>query len=71
MPELRKLGKKYIYEPWKAPIFDQKKAGVIVKGDGKMSEKGVYPRPMFDFAERRTVCLAGMKEAYHVGLYGD
>jgi len=26
---------------------------------------------MFDFAERRTVCLDGMKKAYKVGLYGN
>ncbi|KAK0129786.1 hypothetical protein ONS96_000338 [Cadophora gregata f. sp. sojae] len=71
VPELAKLDKKYIYEPWKAPIADQKKAGVSVKGDGKVMEKGVYPKPMFDFAERRTICLDGMKNAYHVGLYGD
>merc|ERR1712093_353751 len=71
VPELAKLDKKYIYEPWKAPITDQKKAGVSVKGDGKVKEKGVYPKPMFDFSERRTICLDGMKNAYHVGLYGD
>jgi cryptochrome len=26
---------------------------------------------MFDFAERRAICLEGMKKAYAVGLYGD
>jgi cryptochrome len=26
---------------------------------------------MFDFAQRRAVCLDGMKEAYRVGLFGD
>lgn len=31
----------------------------------------MYPRPLFDFAERRTVCMESMKKAYQVGLYGD
>ncbi len=62
---------KYIYEPWKAPVQDQRRAGVRVMGDGKADEQGVYPKPMFDFAERRAVCLEGMKRAYAVGLYGD
>ncbi|CZR54406.1 related to Deoxyribodipyrimidine photolyase [Phialocephala subalpina] len=71
VPELKGLDKKYIYEPWKAPIADQKKAGVKIEGDGKVEKEGVYPMPMFDFAERRTICLDGMKKAYKVGLYGD
>ncbi|PBP28602.1 cryptochrome-2 [Diplocarpon rosae] len=71
VPELKKLNKKFIYEPWKAPIADQRTAEVSVRGNGKVKEEGVYPKPMFDFAERRTVCLDGMKEAYKVGLYGD
>jgi len=71
VPELKNLDKKYIYEPWKAPIQDQKKAGVKITGDGKEDVQGTYPKPMFDFAERRTVCLDGMKQAYHVGFYGD
>lgn len=50
---------------------DQRKAGVRITGDGKADESGVYPKPMFDFAERRGICLEGMKKAYAVGLYGD
>lgn len=76
-PELKGLvGSKYIYEPWKAPMADLKKAGIkLVEGPGvnedpKM-EKGTYPKPMFDFGERRTACLAGMKKAYEVGLKGN
>ena len=30
-----------------------------------------YPKPMFDFNERRQICIDGMKHAYDVGLYGD
>lgn len=74
VPELANYDKKYIYEPWKAPIADQRKWKCLVKGDG--SEKGddklqVYPKPMFDFAERRKICLDGMKAAYDIGLRGD
>lgn len=72
-PELKALPAKYIYEPWKAPLVDQKKAGVRVTGDGtgQDADAGMYPRPMFDFDERRAVCIEGMREAYRVGLYGD
>jgi cryptochrome len=71
VPELKNLDEKWIYEPWKAPLVDQKKAGVRIQGDGKEEVGGVYPKPMFDFAERRTICLDGMKKAYKVGLYGN
>jgi deoxyribodipyrimidine photolyase len=70
VPELAKFDKKYIYEPWKAPIADQKKWGCRIV-DGVEGGDGTYPKPMFDFAERREVCLKGMKNAYHVGLYGN
>nr|POE88275.1 cryptochrome-2 [Quercus suber] len=74
VPELADLPKKYIYEPHKAPISDQKKAGVLVKGDGSQTHADgltLYPKPMFDFGERREICIQGMKSAYHIGLYGD
>ncbi len=73
VPELENLDKKYIYEPWKAPIQDQKKAGCLIKGNECGEEGGmkIYPKPMFDFAGRRTICLDGMKKAYKVHLYGD
>ncbi|KAI9679760.1 MAG: hypothetical protein M1817_004774 [Caeruleum heppii] len=75
VPELKDYPVKYIYEPWKAPIADQKKAGCLVKGDGTETEgeggMKLYPKPIFDFAERRKICLDGMKNAYHVNLYGD
>ncbi|PWI74684.1 hypothetical protein PCL_07998 [Purpureocillium lilacinum] len=72
VPELKDLNAKYIYEPWKAPIQDQKKAGVRVTGDGGSSDdKGTYPKPMFDFSHRRNVCLSAMKTAYDVGLHGN
>ena len=74
VPELKDFPAKYIYEPWKAPIQDQKKAGCRVQGDGTESEiegMQVYPKPMFDFSERREICIQGMKNAYQVGLYGN
>jgi cryptochrome len=71
VPELKDLDAKYIYEPWKAPIADQKKAGVRIQGEGKEEQEGIYPKPMFDFNERRDACIDGMKKAYKVGLYGD
>jgi cryptochrome len=74
VPELKNFDKKYIYEPWKAPIADQKKWGCLVKGDGTDTEDGklkVYPKPMFDFDDRRKFCIDAIKNAYHVNLRGD
>ena len=74
VPELEKMPKKYIYEPHKAPIQDQKKAGLSITGDGSDTSDGptkLYPKPMFDFNERREVCMQRMKHAYSVGLYGN
>lgn len=74
VPELESFDKKYIYEPWKAPIVDQKKWGCLIKGDGTEPEDGkmkMYPKPMFDFAKQRDICIQGMKNAYHIGLYGN
>ena len=73
VPELQKFDKKYIYEPWKAPIADQKKWGCQIKRDGTETAQGemkTYPKPMFDFNERRNACLDGMKHAYGIGMYG-
>lgn len=92
VPELASFDKKYIYEPWKAPIADQKKWGCLIKGDGgaswgaswgaprisgldapidKIDGHALYPKPMFDFSERREVCIQGLKNAYAVGLRGN
>lgn len=71
VPELKDLDAKYIYEPWKAPIQDQRKAGVRVTGDGLGDrEDGTYPKPMFDFSERRKICIGAMKTAYERGFHG-
>lgn len=75
VPELAAFDKKYIYEPHKAPIVDQKSWGCVVKGNGSgqgdNKEYKVYPKPMFDFQERRQFCIDQVKRAYDVGLYGD
>lgn len=73
VPELKNFNKKYIYEPSKAPIADQKAWGCKISGNGSATEEAgmkVYPKPMFDFVEQRQICLDGMKKAYEIGLYG-
>ncbi len=74
-PELKDFPDKFIYEPWKTPIADQKKAGCLIQGDGSEAEsKGdikTYPKPMFDFNARRTICIDAIKSAYKMKLYGD
>jgi cryptochrome len=62
---------KYIYEPWKAPLSDQKAAKVRITGSHSCADEGIYPKPMFDFNERRKVCIDGLKLAYHNGLHGN
>lgn len=79
VPELARLDARFIYEPWKAPVAAQRKAGVRIVGagaglgGGDDEDKGLatYPKPMFDFGARRTFCLAAMKKAYAAGLRGD
>ncbi|KAI9708319.1 MAG: hypothetical protein M1820_004023 [Bogoriella megaspora] len=75
VPELANVPEKYIYEPSKAPIQDLKKAGVALKKDAELGDEegglNCYPKPMFDFNERRQICIDGLKMAYDVGLYGN
>ncbi|KAI1156050.1 DNA photolyase [Nemania diffusa] len=73
VPELKHLDAKYIYEPWKATRAALDKAGVRVEGNGlgDSQKKGVYPQAMFDFPERRSVCLSAMKRAFSIGLHGN
>lgn len=74
VPELANFDKKYIYEPFKAPIADQKKYGCMVEGDGAQTEDGgipTYPKPMLDFNERRKFCIDKLKAAYDMKVYGD
>merc|ERR1712098_789579 len=48
--------KEFIYEPWKAPIAVQKKAGCIVGVD--------YPKPIVDHAEAVKANKSKMAAAY-------
>lgn len=34
-------------------------------------EMKLYPKPMFDFNARRTICIDAIKSAYGINLYGD
>lgn len=89
VPELARYSRKYIYEPWTAPIADQKSWGCRITGDGNEAEMddtakagggaGVtstaqkmktYPKPMFDFSERREICIESIKHAYKINLHG-
>ncbi|KAI1801599.1 Cryptochrome/photolyase FAD-binding domain-containing protein, partial [Daldinia bambusicola] len=72
VPELKDLDEKFIYEPWKATKAQLDKAGVTIKGDGLQGRTdGTYPAPMFDFGLRRSTCIAAMKRAYSIGIYGN
>ncbi|KAF2757915.1 Cryptochrome/photolyase FAD-binding domain-containing protein [Pseudovirgaria hyperparasitica] len=80
VPELARFDRRFVYEPWRAPVADQKRWGCRVLGDGRGGAGGrvkegegeylVYPKPMFDFGERREVCVRGLKSAFAAGLYG-
>nr|AGV28718.1 6-4 photolyase [Eurydice pulchra] len=56
IPALSKFPTKYIYEPWKAPLSDQKAAGCIIGQD--------YPRPIVDHDIARKKNLQKMSNAY-------
>ncbi len=53
VPELAKLPKKYIHQPWTAPTHVLAQAGV------KLGE--TYPKPIVDHKEARETALAGYK----------
>lgn len=59
LPQLAKLPAKYIYEPWKAPIADQKAAGCIIGKD--------YPKPIVVHETAVKLCMDKMNKAYAAG----
>ncbi|KAF3195547.1 hypothetical protein TWF106_005435 [Orbilia oligospora] len=63
IPQLKNFPEKYIYEPWKCPIPDQRAAGCMIGKD--------YPKPMFDWKERKEICIRGMKAAFEAGFHGS
>jgi len=56
LPALKNFPKAYIYEPWKAPLDVQKKAGVIIGTD--------YPKPMVQHDVASKENMAKMNAAY-------
>ena len=91
VPELKNFPKRFVYEPWSAPIAVQKQARCLVvkwgddndddelggkqeearEEEGEAGTMKTYPKPMFDFPERKNACIAAMKNAYAKHLYGD
>ncbi|ORY50797.1 (6-4)DNA photolyase [Rhizoclosmatium globosum] len=59
IPALKNFPEKYLFEPWKCPIADQKKAGCIIGKD--------YPKPMCDHDAVSKVNIGKMKVAYDEG----
>ena len=56
LPQLKNYPSKYIYEPWLAPIADQKKAGCVIGVD--------YPKPIVDHASASKENMNRMAKAY-------
>ncbi|KAG8463402.1 hypothetical protein KFE25_004913 [Diacronema lutheri] len=56
VPELARFPKKYIYEPWRAPIADQNKAGCRVGVD--------YPKPIVQHDVASKENMGKLAEAY-------
>ena len=56
LPQLKDFPAKYIYEPWKAPIADQKKAKCIIGTD--------YPKPIVDHDVVSKLNMDRMSKAY-------
>lgn len=62
LPVLKKMPKKYIYEPWKAPISVQKSAGCVVGTD--------YPKPIVNHTNVSKENIGRMKKAYERHEFG-
>ena len=56
LPQLRNFPSKYIYEPWKAPLAEQRKAGCVVGAD--------YPMPIVDHQAASKANMEKMAAAY-------
>ena len=61
IPALAKMPKKYIYEPWKAPLSVQKAAGCIVGKD--------YPKPIVDHGVVSKANIGRIKGACSLGYF--
>ncbi|KAI9905309.1 hypothetical protein PsorP6_013424 [Peronosclerospora sorghi] len=56
IPALRTMPDKYIYEPWKAPLREQRRAGCLIGKD--------YPFPIVDAKCATARCLASIRQVY-------
>jgi len=56
LPQLKTFPSKYIYEPWRAPIADQKKAGCVIGVD--------YPKPIVEHEVVSKTNMDRMNKAY-------
>lgn len=56
VPEVKCLPDKYIFEPWTAPPDIQKACNCIIGKD--------YPKPLYNYPDRRKICLQRLKEVY-------
>uniref|UniRef100_A0AAV1V426 Photolyase/cryptochrome alpha/beta domain-containing protein n=1 Tax=Peronospora matthiolae TaxID=2874970 RepID=A0AAV1V426_9STRA len=56
IPALRNMPDKYVHEPWKSSLKEQRNAGCLIGKD--------YPFPIIDFKHAMTRCLASMGQAY-------
>lgn len=56
IPVLKNFPKKYIYEPWTAPLSVQKECKCVIGVD--------YPKPIVDHETAKNINLDRMKEAY-------
>lgn len=59
MPILKDYPKEFIFEPWEAPEYVQKKAGCIIGKD--------YPKPMVNHKEKSKENMNLMSIAYSGG----
>jgi len=56
LPVLRRYPARFIYEPWKAPLEDQKAWGCVIGKD--------YPAPIVDHATQMKINIDRIKTAY-------
>ncbi|WWC57893.1 uncharacterized protein I303_100428 [Kwoniella dejecticola CBS 10117] len=62
-PELKDFPDKYIYAPHLAPAAVQEKANCIIGKD--------YPSPILDEHVEKDLCIARLKDAYHLNYHGN